>query len=125
MVVKSVRFYSTQKKVAQIFDINDNNNNGRPVMSCSRCEGFAEKDRGKGFVVLSTATTKAREHIAVYCQGILHKENIVDANLKHTSLITMTKEQVSSMSKQGIALRKFDPLAFDCNIGFFVLACRP
>jgi hypothetical protein len=108
MVVKSVSLDSAWKKVAQIFDINDTNNNGKPVMRCSRCEGFAEKDRGKGFVVLSTATTKAREHIAVYCPGILPKENIADANLRHTLLITMTEKQVSSMSKQGIALRKFD-----------------
>ena len=75
-------------------------------------------------MILSTTTSKAREHIVVYCSGILPKENISDANLRHTLLITMTEKQVSSMSKQGIALRKFDRLAFDCSIVLFVLPCR-
>ncbi len=40
MVVESVSLDSTWKLVAQIFDINYKNNNGKPVMRCSRCEGF-------------------------------------------------------------------------------------
>jgi hypothetical protein len=121
MGVKSLSLDSACKQVAQIFRINDKNNNGKPVIRCSRCEGFVEKDRGKGFVVLSTATSKAREHIVVYCPGILPKENISDANLRHTLLINMSENQVSSMSKHGMALRKFDRLALDCNIAFLFI----
>ena len=93
MGVKSLSLDSACKQVAQIFHINEKNNSEKLVIRCSRCEGFVEKDRGKGFVVLmSTATSKARENIVVYCHRILPKENISNANLKHTLLIIMSEK---------------------------------
>jgi len=112
MVIKSMKLDAAWKQVAAIFSITDTNDNGKPVIRCSRCEGFLEKERGKGFVLLSTATSKAREHIAVYCPGIVPKESNADAELRHTLLINMTEKQISSMSKMGVALRKFSCLAF-------------
>ena len=75
---KSIAIYIASKQVAQIFNITDTNNNGKPVMRCSRCEEFAKRDRGKGFLLLSTAITKAKEHIVVYCPGIRPNESISD-----------------------------------------------
>jgi hypothetical protein len=57
---KSIAIDIASKQVAKIFNITDTNNNGNPVMRCSRCEEFAERDRGKRFVLLSTAITKAK-----------------------------------------------------------------
>ncbi len=113
MIVKPKSFALdiASKQVAQIFNITDTNINGKPVMRCSRCEEFSEKDRGKGFLLLSTAITKAKEHIAVYCPGISPKDNICDANLRHTLLINLSLKAVSTMSKQGIAMRKLPNLA--------------
>ncbi len=67
---KSIAIDLASKHVAEIFNITDTNNNGKPVMRCSRCERFAERDRGKGFLLMSTAITKAKEHIVAYCPGI-------------------------------------------------------
>ena len=108
---KSMAIDAASKQVALIFNITDTNSNGKPVMRCSRCEEFSEKDRGKGFLLLSTAITKAKEHIVVYCPGIVPKDSISDANLRHTLLINLSPKALSTMSKQGIAMRKLINLA--------------
>ncbi len=64
--------------------------------------------RGKGFVLLSSATTKAKEHIVVYCPGLNPKEDSFDANLRHTLLVNLPKGILSTIKKAGLALRKFD-----------------
>ncbi len=96
---------AASKTVAQIFNIIGNNENGKQTMRCSRCEGFDVKTRGKGFALLSFATTKAREHIAVYCPGINTKEDSFDASLRHTLLVHLPKGVLSTINKAGLALR--------------------
>ncbi len=110
---------AASKHVAQNFNITDTNNNGKPVMRCSKCEEFSEKDRGKGFLLLSTAITKAKEHIVVYCPGIVPKDDVSDANLMHTLLINLSLKAVSTMSKQGIAMRNATNLACYCSMNCF------
>jgi hypothetical protein len=68
---------------------------------------FNDKTRGKGFALFSFATTKAKEHIVVYCPGINTKENSFDANLRHTLLVNLPKGVLSTINKAGLALRKF------------------
>jgi hypothetical protein len=106
MGVKSMPLLAASKLVSDIFHITGVNDNGKPTMRCSRCEGFEDKERGKGFVLLSVATTKAKEHIAVYCPGILPNENSCDANLRHTLLINLPRGILSTISKAGLAMRK-------------------
>ncbi len=43
MVIKSMKLDAAWKQVATIFSITDTNDNGKPVIRCSRCEGFPEK----------------------------------------------------------------------------------
>ena len=62
--------HAAWKLVFDMFHITGVNDNGKPAMRCSRCEGFEDKELGKGFVFLFVATTKAKEHIVVYCPGI-------------------------------------------------------
>ncbi len=106
MVIKSIPLQKAQRDVADIFSITGLNENGKPIMRCSRCEGMAEKDRGKSFQLLTTAVTKAKEHIAVYCPEVRPSESVYDASLRHTLLIHMSEKQVACMSKAGQALRK-------------------
>ena len=106
MGVKSMSLHAASKLVSEIFHITGVNDNGKPTMRCSRCEGFEDKERGKGFVLLSVASTKAKEHIAVYCPGILPSENSSDANLRHTLLINLPRGILSTISKAGLAMRK-------------------
>ena len=75
---------ASKKVVDGIFHITGMNDIGKHTMRCSRCEGFEGKERGKVFVLLYVATTKAKEHIVVYCPGILLNENSSDASLRHT-----------------------------------------
>jgi hypothetical protein len=58
------------------------------------------------YVLLSFATTKAKEHIVVYCPGILSNENSSDANPRHTLVINLPRGVLSTISKVGLALRK-------------------
>ncbi len=69
--------------------------------------------------IMSTAITKAKEHLVVYCPGILPNGNICDANLRHTLLINLSQKAGSTKSKQGIAMRKLTNLACYCSIDFF------
>ena len=119
MIVKAKGKDKASKEVAQILNISDTNNNGKPVLRCSRCEEFVERNRGKGFLLMSTAITKAKEHIVLYCPGNLPNESLCDANLRHYLLINLSQKVVSTMSKQGIAMRKLTNLAGYCSIVFF------
>ncbi len=65
MGVKNMLLQHVYKEVAKIFSIPGTNDNGKPILRCSRCEEFLEKERGKSFQVLTGATTKMKEHIAV------------------------------------------------------------
>jgi hypothetical protein len=113
MVGKGMAILTAVKQVADIFNITDITENGKHVIRCSRCEGFPEKDRGKSFQVYATATTKAKEHIAIYCPEITNSTSSSDASLRHTLLINMPEKTVLSFSKVGQAMRKFHfPLLF-------------
>jgi hypothetical protein len=62
--------------------------------------------RGKGFALLSFATTKAKEHIVVYCPGINPKGNSFDAILRHNLPVNLPKVALSTINKAGLEMRK-------------------
>jgi hypothetical protein len=113
---KAIPLLLAQSQVAGIFSINDVNENGKPVMRCSRCdEGVAKVLWGKTFQLLAGSITKAKEHIAIYCSKFRPEVNASDANLRHTLLISMSTKHVASMtSKKTQSLRKLLFLNIDC-----------
>ena len=130
-MVKCMSLEAASKTVAQIFNIIGNNENGKQTMRCSRCEGFDVKTRGKGFALLSFATTKAGERIAVYCPGINTKEDSFDASLRHTLLVNLPKGVLSTIKKVGLALPRFHCVCMIVSttvptclfLGIFLLEC--
>jgi hypothetical protein len=94
-------------------------------MRCSRCEGLEDKKRGKGYALLSVATTKAKEHLDVFCPGLNPKADNFDANLRHILLVNMPKGVLSTISKVGLALRKFDCVCMIVHFFFLttILTC--
>ena len=106
MVGLSIPAKQAHADVVDIFHIRDKRN-GKDVMRCSRCDGVAEKGRGKNFQVNLNCITKAKEHVAVYCPEIRPTVNSSDAKLRHTLLINMTEKQVQSLSSAGKSLCEF------------------
>ena len=107
MRVNNISLQHAIKEVAQIFSILGTNDNGKSILRCSRCEGLPEKERGKSFQVLPMATTKMKEHIAVYCPSINPATSTSNATLRHTLLINLPEKQVLSLSKYGQIQRMF------------------
>jgi hypothetical protein len=119
------------KADAEIFQIIGTSENGKQTMRCSRCEGLEDKKRGKGYALLCAATTKAKEHLDVYCPELNPKADNFDANLRHTLLVNLPKGVLSTISKVGLALRKFDcicmilsPFSFSYDNSYMHLFCR-
>ena len=84
------------------------------------------KKRGKGFALLSGATTKAKEHLVVYCPGLRAEGDSFDAKLRHTLLVNLPKGLLSTINKAGLALRKFDCVCMIVSFFLFlttVLIC--
>jgi hypothetical protein len=115
-VVYSTSLRKANVDVANIFSIKEVNENGKHVMRCSRCEGYAEKDRGRSFQVYTTAITKAKEHIAVYCPDFFKSKSTADESLRHTLLINMTDKHASTLSKAGQIMRKFFVYVLDFHL---------
>jgi hypothetical protein len=115
-VVYSISLRKANADVANIFSIKEVNESGKHLMRCSRCEGYAEKSRGRSFQVYTTAITKAKEHIAVYCPDFLSSKSTTDESLRHTLLINMTDKHASTLSRAGQIMRKF----FHCVCFIFV-----
>jgi hypothetical protein len=110
------------KSFAEIFHMIGTNETGREIMRCLRCEGLEDKKQGRGFVLLSFVTTKAKEHIGVYCPGLNPIVDRLETNLRHTLLVSLPKGVISTINKVGLVLRKIDYVCMiDCFSFFFSL----
>ena len=119
-MVKCMSLEEASKADAEIFQIIGTNENGKRTMRCSRCEGLEDKKRGKGYVLLPAATTKAKEHLVVYCPGLNPKADYFDANFRHTLLVKLPKGVLSNISKARLALRKFACVCMIVSAIFFL-----
>ncbi len=112
-VINSIPLQQAQRDVQKIFCITKVNEKGKSLMRCSRCEVYAEKDRGRSFQCYAAAFTKAKEHIAVYCPDVAKSTSEFDQNCRHTLLISMSEKHVSTMNKSGQLMCEFLSPPFD------------
>ena len=70
--------------------------NGKETMICSRCSHLPPEQRGTDWQLQLAGTTKAKVHLAVYCNGLDPANNSEDDDLRHTLLISLSESSMTS-----------------------------